>query len=115
MLLCRSKAQHSSNDTVVTLPHKSKEHKKKKPAKSTNYVEEMNQSDTECDMFTLSDKHFELYLLDVELNGVPVQMNPDTGAAESLINKWTYDDVSKISSISALQPLHSKLCTYTLV
>jgi len=69
----------------------------------------MIQSHIEYDIFTLSNKHSKQYLLDVELNDVPVQMSLDTDATLSIITESTYSDISKTS---APQPLHSKLHTY---
>ena len=83
---------------------------KKKPAKSTNYVEE---SETEYDMHTLSKKDSQPYLLEIELNSVPVQMEIDTGAAVSVISESTYSDIQKRSFCPPLQPVDSKLRTYT--
>ena len=111
--VCRSKAQQSPRETA-SQPRKSKESNNKKPAKSTNFVEVVpSDSDNEYDMYALSDEQSDPYLLDVELNGIPIQMTLDTGAAVSIINESTYNDLRSRSSISALQPSHSKLRTYT--
>lgn len=47
------------------------------------------------------------------LNGVPVTMELDTGAALSLINKSTYQKIAQASQLNPLQPTPVQLKTYT--
>ena len=51
-------------------------------------MEESVSSDTEYDMFTLTDKHSKPH---IDLNGAPVLMTLDTGVAISIINELTYN------------------------
>ncbi len=66
--------------------------------------------ETEYDMLTLQDQSTKPYTVEVELNGIPVAMELDTGAAVSIINKSTFSDLQK-SAPPSLQPSASKLHT----
>ena len=57
----------------------SQSHQDKKPSTRTHYLnEELPSDQVEYDMYTLSDKSTEPYLLDVTLNDVPLKMELDT-------------------------------------
>ena len=115
--VCRSKASHASSDKPPpALPPSTRDHgSKKKPSKHTNQVNELYPSDSEheYDMHALTDKRSAPYMLDIELNNIPVQMELDTGAAVSIISESTYDDIRQRSFVSLLQPADSTLRTYT--
>ena len=59
----------------------------------SNYVEVSSSSETEYDMHILNNKCSEPYMMDVVLNTVPIKVELDTGAAVSIINESTYNDI----------------------
>ncbi len=63
-------------------------------------------------MLTLQYQSTKPYTVEVELNGIPVAMELDIGAAVSIINESTFSDLQK-SAPPSLQPSASKLRTYT--
>ena len=114
--VCRAKAQQSPRgEPPLTSTRNKEDHgSKKKPSKSTNYMgDTSSSSETEYDMHALGDQHSKPYLLNIELNNVPVEMELDTGTAVSIISESTYNDIRKRSFVSPLQSANSKLRTYT--
>ena len=87
----------------------------RKPGKNTHYLEQQApvEDDVAYGMFSLSDPsaHPEPYRLDVTLNGIPTQMELDTGASVSLISSTTYERIK--SAETSLQPSKVALKTYT--
>lgn len=64
-------------------------------------------------MFTLSDKTSATYLLELQLNGMPVKVELDTGASVSVLNESTYRSMEQQAFVAPLQPMQNKLCLYT--
>ena len=64
-------------------------------------------------VFTLQSSDQNPITVQVELNQVPTEMELDTGASLSLINKSTYDSIASQSQIQPLQKSDVKLKTYT--
>ena len=105
--VCRKKLSQQQHSTPA------KTQRQKKLSKSTHHVEEDPEElvpETEYDMLTLQDQSTKPYTVEVELNGIPVAMELDTGAAVSIINKSTFSDLQK-SAPPSLQPSASKLHT----
>ena len=101
---------------------------KSTPNKTTNYITNTDStaeavvgeatsgsdSDSESyDMFTLSSDGTSPFRVDVLLNGVPVQMELDTGASLTIINETTYNQVQQQSSVPQLQPTQHVLKSYS--
>ena len=101
---------------------------KSTPKKTTNYITNTDStaeaiigeaisgssSDSESyNMFTLSSDGTSLYRVDVLLNGVPVQIELDTGASLAIINETTYNQVQKQSSVPQFQPTQHVLKSYS--
>ena len=106
--MCRSKARSESAGTTST--------REENPPKQNLYVEETTDAEpvtnTEYDMHVVEEAHSAPYLLDL-LNGVPVTMELDTGAAVSVINESTFDSIRQVPGDSPLYPAESKLKSYT--
>ena len=97
--------------------------KKKEPGKrtrKTHYVEDQRSNsneheqptwtdDSTYNLFTIAGSGQEPLLVEVTVNGSPVQMELDTGASLSLLSNSTYE---KIPSLQ-LQPTDVQLKTYT--
>ena len=70
-------------------------------------------TNTEYDMHVVKEAHTAPYLVDLILNGVPVKMELDTGAAASVINELTFHAFRQSSGDLPLHPAESRLKTYT--
>jgi hypothetical protein len=49
----------------------------------------------------------------VTINGIPVQMELDTGAAYSVITQTTYQRIAQQKSINSLEPSDLRLTSYS--
>lgn len=103
---CRSK-------TRVQTPQKPAQ--QGKADKSTHYVADGSPSDSESDheLFTISESRANPFLLDVTLNGIPLRMELDTGASVSVLNEDTYENIRQQSYIAPLAKTTNKLRSYT--
>jgi len=98
--------------------------KKSQPVtpKSNHYVEDevttaatghKSSPDSSYGMFTVEGNSPNPIIMQVDINQVPVEMEVDTGASLSLINKATYDRICSRSHTQALQKTDVHLKTYT--
>ena len=58
------------------------------------------------------DKTCDRIVITLELNGIPLDMELDTGASLTLVNKSTYKAITRDAS-TGLQPSDAQLWTYT--
>ena len=96
------KVGHIAKACKTRSPRTEKSHKQ--TTKATNYMEQMQDttrqgipsqdSDNSYDLFTLSSNGQEPILVSVTLNQTPIQMEVDTGASLSLLNKQTFDIIA---------------------
>ena len=87
-IMCKSKVRDEAAP--------SKEHfKDTQTSKPTNYMdEEQRSTESEDELLNiLSGDHTDPYMVEVTLNGVPISMELDTGAAVSVINQSTYRSI----------------------
>lgn len=75
--------------------------------------QETSDQERSYDLFTLQASGRNPITVQVDLNQVPTEMEIDTGASISLINRDTYEVISKQSQIEPLQKTDVKLKTYT--
>ena len=76
-------------------------------------LEEPVEHDSSCHLFTLQSNGQNSITVQVELNNALTEMEVDTGASVSLINKLTYDSITSKTHIQPLQKSEVKLETYT--
>ena len=98
---------------------KSQKERVLKQPRATNYVDDVQESvgqhttlNNSYELFTLSSKGQEPILVSVTLNQTPVQMELDTGASLSLLNKQTFDVIAN-KSHTTLKTTDVQLKTYT--
>jgi len=93
-----------------------RQEKPDKQTKATHYVDDMQDTtepvDNSYDLFTLSSRGQEPILVSVTLNQTPVQMELDTGASLSLLNKPTFDVITS-NTHTTLKATDVHLKTYT--
>ena len=65
--------------------------------------------DPTCNLFTVAGSGQDPILMEVTINGTPVQMELDTGASLSLLSKSTYEQIPSLQ----LQPTDVQLKMYT--
>ena len=92
------------------------------PTKTTHFMQEEDNIPEKTDhteqersygLFTIQGNSANPILAKVNINQIPVEMEVDTGASLSLINKATYDLISRQSHTQALQKTDVQLKTYT--
>ena len=113
------KVGHIAKACKTRSPRTEKSHKQ---TKATNYMEEMQDttrqgipsqdSDNSYDLFTQSSNGQEPILISVTLNQTPIQMELDTGASLSLLNKQTFDIIAN-KNHTTLKTTDVHLKTYT--
>ena len=64
-------------------------------------------------LFTVKNSTYEPMMVQVQVNTIPVDMEFDTGASFSLLNKTTYDRIAQEKPESLLQKSTIRLKTYT--
>ena len=110
----------------IAKAYKSKQKGKKglqHPTRATYFVQEdvttvpkdtqNSEPDVLYGLFTIEGNSTHPILAKVNINQIPIEMEVNTGASLSLINKATYDLISSQSHIQALQRTDVQLKTYT--
>ena len=88
----------------------------RRPARRTHYVEEEDQEPQEDDvysMFALKSEACEPIIKNVTINGVPVEMELDTGTAYTVITQRTYQKIAQQKNINSLEYSDLKLKSYS--
>ena len=81
--------------------------------KQAHYLD-LDENEDSYSLYSVRSKALEdAMMISLTLNGVPVSMELDTGAALSLINKSTYQKIAQASQLNPLQPSRVQLKTYT--
>ena len=81
--------------------------------KQAHYLD-LDENEDSYSLYSVRSKALEdAMMISLTLNGVPVSMELDTGAALSLINKSTYQKIAQASQLNPLQPSRVLLKTYT--
>jgi len=112
--VCRAKAHAlAKGDPPTTSPSLDKE-----PPKRTHCVQEQpeqkdNSSRDEYSVNAVHDEHSPPFTVTLHINDTPVEMEVNTGAAVSIINEVTFQRLQQSSGAPTLEPVSSKLKTYT--
>ena len=89
----------------------------KRPQKTHSVVAtETAENDTDASAYTLfnvAGSPSKPYVVTVQINGVQLPMEVDTGASLTLISKSTFDQLWDVQAAPPIQPTNSKLKTYT--
>ena len=87
------------------------------PEKAHHLRDEQTDSDSQEEgsytMFTVRSPASQPLLGKVTINGIPVQMELDTGAAYSVITLTTYQRIAQQKSVNTLEPSNLKLRSYS--